>query len=93
MKLKKLIPNPIKIGGVVYGAEIIEVGTLNEISKLKLDNLIANGSVKVIENDDNQDKKTERKELISLAKEMGLEFAKNIKTEDLQELIEQNKQN
>jgi hypothetical protein len=49
MKLKKLIPNPIKIGGVVYADDIIEIGKLDELSTLKLNNLIANGSVEVVE--------------------------------------------
>ncbi len=96
MKLKKLIPNPIKIGGVVYADDIIEVGKLDELSTLKLNNLIANGSVEVVEDEsknDNQDNKTDRKELVELANEMGIEFPKNIKTEALQELIEKNQQN
>ena len=48
MKLKKLIPNPIKIGRVVFVDDIIEVGKLDELSTLKLNNLIANGSVEVV---------------------------------------------
>jgi hypothetical protein len=48
MKLKKLIPNPIKIGGVVYVDDVIEVDGLDELSTLKLNNLIANGSVEVV---------------------------------------------
>ena len=65
MKLKKLIPNPIKIGGVVYVDDIIEVDGLDELSTLKLNNLIANGSVEVVEDVEVETVKTKPKRVTS----------------------------
>jgi hypothetical protein len=65
MKLKKLIPNPIKIGGVIYVDDIIEVGNLDELSTLKLNNLIANGSVEVVEDVEVETVKTKPKRVTS----------------------------
>lgn len=97
VEVVKVDDNGKELDGSKYQSEINAV--LKPVKEAKVDmkaeldaQKLANAELlKRLEALENRGDKDERKELMDMAKELGLPFAKNIKTDDLKSLIENSK--